>query len=82
MILSIFNSSGSQVMSFMLITNPWVFYELSIILPGGDALEVEHDGRVGGEGRLLLQEHPQDGRGGREDNLGRIRFNWTKLGIL
>ena len=64
----------------MSIRFPLLFGELPF--PGGDALEVEHDGRVGGEGRLLLQEHPQDGRGGREDNLGRIRFNWTKLGIL
>ena len=43
---------------------------MPITLPGWDTLEVEHDGRVGGEGRLLLQEHPQDGRGGREDDLG------------
>ena len=38
-------------------------------VPGGDALEVEHDGGVGGEGRLLLEQRLQDGRGGGEDDL-------------
>lgn len=39
------------------------------MLPGGDALEVEHDRRVWREGGLLLEQRPQDGRGGREDDL-------------
>ena len=39
------------------------------LLPGGDALEVEHDRRVWCEGGLLLEQRPQDGRGGREDDL-------------
>ena len=39
-------------------------------MPGGDALEVEHDGGVGGQGRLLLEQGLQDGRGGGEDDLG------------
>ena len=38
-------------------------------LPGGYALEVEHDRRVWCEGGLLLEQRPQDGRGGREDDL-------------
>ena len=30
-------------------------------VPGRDALEIEHDRRVRGEGRLLLEQSPQDG---------------------
>ena len=52
-------------------------------VPGGDALEVEHDWRVGGEGGLLLEQHPQDGRGGGQDDLVCvIRVISSNLGIV